>query len=182
VADANAKPEMIVAITKCEALIGFRPLREVAGIIAHIVPFAELLGGEVAGAIFKFCAAGKLPRRNAGDDSDQQAEALVLRQALETLSLRRDKEAVAEASKKVQAMVNVDLQLKVPGVAAEAINLARRIGCEHAEDDLGVFLALLMNFVELAPGEAVFIPAGVMHAYVSGGLFNSPFHHSLPMP
>jgi len=34
--------------------------------------------------------------------------------------------------------------------------------------DVGVLAALLLNHVELAPGEALFLPAGNMHAYLSG--------------
>lgn len=34
--------------------------------------------------------------------------------------------------------------------------------------DIGVVLALLMNYVRLAPGEAVFLGAGIVHAYLRG--------------
>ena len=34
--------------------------------------------------------------------------------------------------------------------------------------DVGVLAALLLHHVELAPGEALFLPAGNMHAYLSG--------------
>jgi mannose-6-phosphate isomerase len=34
--------------------------------------------------------------------------------------------------------------------------------------DLGIVLALLLNRLELAPGEAIFLPAGVLHAYLHG--------------
>lgn len=35
-------------------------------------------------------------------------------------------------------------------------------------DDPGVLVALLLNLVQLSPGEALFLPAGVPHAYLSG--------------
>jgi mannose-6-phosphate isomerase len=35
-------------------------------------------------------------------------------------------------------------------------------------DDAGVVVALLMNLVRLAPGQAVFLPAGNLHAYLDG--------------
>lgn len=34
--------------------------------------------------------------------------------------------------------------------------------------DVGILVALLMNLVELQPGEALFLPAGNIHAYLSG--------------
>lgn len=39
---------------------------------------------------------------------------------------------------------------------------------ESFPGDVGVLAALLLNHVELTPGEALFLPAGNMHAYVSG--------------
>src|SRR5690606_29981160 len=39
---------------------------------------------------------------------------------------------------------------------------------EHHPGDIGVVVALLMNVVELAPGEAIYLPAGILHAYVRG--------------
>jgi len=39
---------------------------------------------------------------------------------------------------------------------------------DHYPGDPGVLIALLMNRIDLAPGEAVYLPAGNMHAYLSG--------------
>ncbi|MEL0237088.1 MAG: mannose-6-phosphate isomerase, class I, partial [Aquiluna sp.] len=39
---------------------------------------------------------------------------------------------------------------------------------EHFPSDTGLLMALLMNFVELVPGEALYLPAGNIHAYLSG--------------
>ncbi|MFW6597497.1 mannose-6-phosphate isomerase, class I [Propionibacteriaceae bacterium Y2011] len=40
---------------------------------------------------------------------------------------------------------------------------------EHHPGDPGVIAGLLMNHLTLAPGEAIHVPAGLMHAYVRGG-------------
>jgi mannose-6-phosphate isomerase len=39
---------------------------------------------------------------------------------------------------------------------------------EGYPDDVGVIMALLLNRFTLQPGEGVFVPAGTMHAYLSG--------------
>ncbi len=39
---------------------------------------------------------------------------------------------------------------------------------EKYPDDRGVLLTLLCTFIELEPGEALYIPAGCLHAYLSG--------------
>lgn len=42
---------------------------------------------------------------------------------------------------------------------------------EEFPGDSGIFMALFLNDVLLTPGEAIFIPAGIPHAYLSGGTF-----------
>ena len=36
--------------------------------------------------------------------------------------------------------------------------------------DIGIFCAFVLNYVELKPGEAIFLGAGEPHAYISGGM------------
>lgn len=64
----------------------------------------------------------------------------------------------------------------VPRVAAAALGAGLSAAAVAAlsdiadayPDDPGVFVAVLLDHVELAPGDAVFVPAGVPHSYVSG--------------
>ena len=44
---------------------------------------------------------------------------------------------------------------------------ARRVGATHPGDP-GIGVALLLNLVELEPGQAIFLPAGNLHAYLEG--------------
>jgi len=44
---------------------------------------------------------------------------------------------------------------------------ARRIAATHPGDP-GIGVALLLNLVELGPGQAIFLPAGNLHAYLEG--------------
>jgi mannose-6-phosphate isomerase len=39
---------------------------------------------------------------------------------------------------------------------------------QHFPADVGLLVSLLLNYVELRPGEALFLPAGNIHAYLSG--------------
>lgn len=55
----------------------------------------------------------------------------------------------------------------VAAVAATGYPLAARLAADYP-GDVGVLLALLLNEVRLAPGEAVFMPAGNPHAYLRG--------------
>lgn len=49
----------------------------------------------------------------------------------------------------------------------EPYALATGLG-EQCPGDIGVVVALLLNHVRLAPGEAIFVPAGTPHAYLRG--------------
>ncbi|MEU5660924.1 mannose-6-phosphate isomerase, class I [Streptomyces sp. NPDC047737] len=60
---------------------------------------------------------------------------------------------------------------------AEAAEAAERLGGDHAPyaqiahhypGDPGVIAAMLLNYVQLQPGEAMFLGAGVPHAYLGG--------------
>lgn len=42
------------------------------------------------------------------------------------------------------------------------------LAAQHFPDDIGVVLALLLNYVRLAPGEAIYLGAGNLHAYLRG--------------
>src|SRR5690606_27044565 len=49
----------------------------------------------------------------------------------------------------------------------EVADLVVRLGERHPGDP-GVVAALLLNHVHLQPGEALYLPAGNLHAYVQG--------------
>jgi mannose-6-phosphate isomerase len=59
----------------------------------------------------------------------------------------------------------------LPPLCAEQLGLSLdwlpRLAALHPEDP-GVIGALLLNVVELQPGEAIFLPAGNLHAYLEG--------------
>ncbi|RFU87900.1 mannose-6-phosphate isomerase, class I [Streptomyces triticagri] len=66
---------------------------------------------------------------------------------------------------------------EMAATVTEAAAAAERLGGEYAPyaaiarhypGDSGVIAAMLLNFVQLAPGEAMFLGAGVPHAYLDG--------------
>jgi mannose-6-phosphate isomerase len=54
-----------------------------------------------------------------------------------------------------------------PGPYAEAAAAAVRIAADHP-GDIGVVASLLLRHAVLAPGQAMFVPAGAPHAYLKG--------------
>jgi mannose-6-phosphate isomerase len=133
--DTNHKPELLCALTRFDALCGFRP-------VARTLDLLDVLGvPELA------------PYRDrlAGDG---------LRDAFTAL-LRLDPPGAV-----VGAVVAALPRLAATGWAELGAALTRV--ADDFPGDIGVVVALLLNFVRLAPGEAIFLGAGTVHAYLRG--------------
>lgn len=137
--DANHKPEIIVALSdRFRALVGLRPLSETRRLLA------ALPGDGVAA----------LRQRLEGAD-----EPALLRDAL-AWALSPD--ARGEVKGIIAALGDAEDDEFGP-----ELEVLRRIAADFPGDP-GVVVALLMNLVELRRGEALFAPAGVLHAYQEG--------------
>jgi len=138
--DDNHKPEVIVALSETfTALAGLRDIEQTRRLVAG------LDGGD---------GVSELRARLAADDASD-----ALRRAI---GWALGEAAPAQIAQIVEAAASVS----DPAFAAESA-LVRRLR-EAYPGDPGIVVALLMNLVELRRGEAIFVPAGVLHAYVSG--------------
>lgn len=149
--DDNHKPEMILALTPFEALCGFRPVAETREILAHV---AAACGSSEAGVP---ALVEELQEDLAASDEGQ-----ALRNAFERLitggrSVAEDTALVVAALLSEAALAPHEAELKT------VISLN-----EKYPGDPGVLISLLLNRVSLAPGEAVYLPAGNVHAYLHG--------------
>lgn len=129
-ADANHKPELIVAVTDFRALCGFRPVAEIAEDLSRLAQGSDLFAPWLA----QFGAAGIEGAARWALSADPQLAAELVKHA---------------------------------AVLGERGRLIETIHA-HAGDDVGVLVSLLMNYVELAPGEGLFLPAGNIHSYLLG--------------
>ena len=164
--DDNHKPEMTIAITPFEGMCGFRPLKEVSYFLKAVKPFRSLVGEEVAS---KFEAAVE-------DSSKSEDE---LKQALkETFSklMNSKDDDIKSASEELLAQVKKEDQsfaggesTPTPGSKAFAELIPRLNG--QFPGDIGLFVIFFLNVVNLQPGEAMFLRADDIHAYISGGVF-----------
>jgi mannose-6-phosphate isomerase len=136
--DLNHKPELLAALTPFTALKGFRPYDDVAQGLSPIA--RPELGPE----------ASRLGR----EGTPQALRALFAR----LMTLEADergpllKRAAAEAERR--------------GKDA-AWHWVKKLLAMHP-DDVSVLAPLYLNLVTLAPGEAVFLPSGELHAYLEG--------------
>ena len=138
--DPFHKPEMLVALTTVEALCGFRPVEE------SLHCLAKLQVPELKPTIAALARGGL---RSA------------IPQLLALLPDQRDV-LVSEVARAASGFVAAH--------DPEFINTYRWAAAlaETYPGDPGVVISLLCNHLRLSPGEAVFLPAGNLHAYLSG--------------
>jgi mannose-6-phosphate isomerase len=142
--DNRHKPELLVALQPFEALAGFRPVgRSIellrALAVSDLDPYIELLN----------------------DQSD--ADGL---RALFTTWITAPQPDIDVL---VPAVIEGAIHYVTSGTtefAAEAKTVLE-LG-EQYPGDAGVLAALLLNRISLAPGEAIFLPAGNLHTYLRG--------------
>ena len=137
--DANHKPECICALTPFWALSGFRVPTEILAGLAPVLPTQ---------------AAEALQDLARGDAGDGLKRFFIW---LMTLPAAQRRPLVAAAAGQAAALAGLD----------PAYDWVRRLQAEYP-GDAGVLAPLMLNLVQLAPGEALFLPAGELHAYLQG--------------
>lgn len=159
--DDNHKPEMTIAVTPFEGLCGFRPLKEISYFLETIQPLHALVGKEHADEL-----------KQVASDSDVELSKAksALRKAFTAL-MKQPKDAVALMSKELVALAEANKIQPGPSVnTAEELNeLVRRCNSQFPAD-IGLFVLFFLNFVKLEPGQAMYLKADDIHAYISGDI------------
>ncbi|WP_214368604.1 mannose-6-phosphate isomerase, class I [Pseudonocardia sp. H11422] len=141
--DASHKPEVICALTEFHALVGFRdPMTSVRLLRALDVPelavYTDLLAAQPGPDGLRALFTTWITLPQSVLDE--------LVPALQRGSIRL---AGADGEFQAEARTVLELSERYPG-------------------DAGVLAALLLNRVVLQPGEALYLPAGNLHAYLAG--------------
>lgn len=147
--DDNHKPEMVFALTPFDALTGFRAPAESAALF-------ERLTGLLAGS-------------EAAEVTEQVAELLRTPDEAEALSAAFAR--LINGGPDVRSCVDAAAAAiaAAGGAARDDAALATVADLAAAyPSDPGVLLSLMLNRVSLAPGEALYLPAGNVHAYLRG--------------
>lgn len=165
--DDNHKPEMAIAITPFEGLCGFRPLAEIAHFLSVLPPLRRLVGEDNALQFEKLAKEDPAP----GPVSDEKRQAL--KKAFAGL-MESSQESVATEVKNLVELAKKDKdQFAAGGVSSTSgetlSELVLRLDSQF-EDDIGLFVLLFLNFIKMQVGEALFLVADDIHAYVSGDI------------
>ncbi|KAI6357749.1 hypothetical protein MCOR25_007582 [Pyricularia grisea] len=162
--DDNHKPEMAIAITPFEGLCGFRPLEEIAHFLDNVPALRSLVGEDKAK---QFVEVAK------DEKADVATKKKALREAFAAVMDASDS-ALAEATKQlVSAAESEGADFAAKGVSSTSgATLAELVTRLHGQfgADYGLFVLFYCNFVTLEPGEALFLQADDIHAYVSGDI------------
>lgn len=138
--DDRHKPEMIVALTEFEALCGFKTEKQIRNLLESMLDPTDVSEGLKA-------LVSHWLEIFAGEDGLQRL--------------------FVDITKRRGNLDGVTAELTQQANLSAQFELAARLNLLYPGDP-GVILALLMNHVWLEPGEALFLPAGNIHAYLSG--------------
>lgn len=168
-ADDNHKPEMTIAVTPFDGLCGFRPLSEIAHFLSH-VPSLRNLVGESTAKEFQEAVRGH-ERSNLSEDVLRNKKAL---QAAFSALMNSEKPAVISAAKALISSAKEDGESFAghggpSNGGQELADLVVRLNSQF-EGDIGLFVLFFLNYVKLEIGEAMFLKADDIHAYLSGGI------------
>ena len=145
--DDNHKPELLVALTEFHALAGFRSVERTLKLfdslgVPGLASYAEILREDSSSVGVRSVVAGLFDLSSAD-----------LASLLDAL-LPRVRELVAGEEGQPEWM-----QQTLRGIARIA---------EQYPGDVGILVALLLNHVVLKPGQAIYLDAGQLHAYLGG--------------
>jgi mannose-6-phosphate isomerase len=137
--DNNHKPELICALSDMWVLKGFRDPKEIISILEPVEDFCTKGGIDIL--------------KNQPDESGIRAFFMYL------MNMEKP-----EAADLVNAAIQSIQDLRSKDQAYEWM---ARLNIVYP-GDIGVLSPLYLNVLKLAPGEAIFLPARELHAYLSG--------------
>ncbi|KAJ1324202.1 mannose-6-phosphate isomerase [Microdochium nivale] len=142
--DPNHKPEIAVALSKFELFAGWKPLADIAPLFAAVPELHQFLPNDI-------------PPSETNSWTD-----VTLREVTRALLT-----ASPETTEKIQSTLLSSGELLPSYIPA----LLPRLQSQYSPTDAGTLVALLcMNFFTFDAGEAVYIPADGIHAYLSGDI------------
>lgn len=166
--DDNHKPEMTIAVTPFDGLCGFRPLAEISHFLSS-VPSLRKLVGDAAAKEFESSVKGQ---ETSTSDQKVQENKKALQKAFSAL-MKNDNSDVVSAARDLVKSAKTDGAGFAGGGGPsnggkELADLVVRLNSQF-EGDIGLFVLFFLNYVKLEIGEAMFLKADDIHAYLSGG-------------
>lgn len=148
--DSNHKPELAIALTEFEVLCDFRPAIEIESFMRQALPFRRIV---------------------------KEANADKLSRALKAGSQEAVESAIAESFNSLMRSPNDIVQKECHALLkdgssssklnSELLSLIARLDKLYPGDP-GVLAPFFLNFIKLKPGQAIYLRANKLHAYLNG--------------
>lgn len=161
--DDNHKPEMAIAISYFEGLCGFRPLAEIGYFLDNVGPLRALVGESRAKAF----------NETIKENSDERAKKLALKELFGAVMSSAPEDVGKGIAELVRQAGREGSEFAAGGVASTSGEVLSELVTRlhsHFGEDIGIFVLFFLNFVTLQPGEALFLVADDIHAYISGDI------------
>ncbi|XP_065077345.1 mannose-6-phosphate isomerase [Ochlerotatus camptorhynchus] len=139
--DPNHKPELAIALTEFQAMCGFRPYAEIHSLLTAWPEIETLLG------------KNNIESLASGDEA-----------ALKKLYATLMHSEPEQLEKCIFGMV---AKIQARSARSDLDNLFLQLHKDFP-DDVGLLSIYFLNILHLKPGQAIYLPANVPHAYISG--------------
>lgn len=146
--DPNHKPELAIALTEFQILCDFRPISEIVEYISKIAPLRTIIGESLCEALTLGVEKGESPET-------------LLSKCFESLIRCQPEVITRETERLITEYKGSEL------ISEELYNVINMIANLHPGDP-GIFAPLMLNYIRLQPGQAVYLKANKLHAYLSG--------------
>jgi mannose-6-phosphate isomerase len=162
--DPYPKPEIICAVSeRFEALCGFRPLEQTVRLLnaLGLTDLAARVDSEPLADVFTWLVT-------RGDGVAALVDQVTALAVPADPRLSKTKEITGETpAADAEAGESARSSFVVGTAVDAALDTVRMLAAEHPGDP-GIVVSLLLNRVTLRRGEALYLPAGNIHAYLSG--------------
>lgn len=144
--DDNHKPEIAISLDFLSALVGFRPLNEIEKNLDEISELSNFIGEE---AVTKF-------HKNKSKSGLKELFSKLMNNSIENEKLE----------KTIQILKNNFEQKEI--LTEDEILFSALF--EQYGIDIGLLVLFFLNVIKLKPGDAIYTPAGIPHAYLEGNI------------
>jgi mannose-6-phosphate isomerase len=151
--DDNHKPEMALTLTDFEGFCGFRPLDEITHFLETVPSFRALIP-------------------QAEIDIFYERKSTDPKTALKTLYgalLTQPPQKIESQAVKLVEEATSSPSTFAGGNHEALAKLIQKLNVQFP-NDIGLFSSLVLNYITMSPGEAIFLKANDPHAYISGDI------------
>lgn len=154
--DSNHKPELAIALTDFQVLCDFRPVSEIVHFMTTLEPLTRIVGAKKCE---QFISLSK--------EKDEQNQRDKLAECFKSLMTCKADIIVNETKELVTLINSSSKNNNNQLLAQDLFQLILELDRLYPGDP-GVFAPFFLNYLTLTPGQAVYLKANKLHAYIKG--------------